>query len=243
MGVAGEHLVAERKAVEGHDQGDAHLLAVGAMIAGIAALRLRVRFGLALEIGAGHIVEQHFVLHREQLSAALGQMRLQRRLVRQQVIERAIEPVLVDRSSPSCSRSQSAVRRYQSSAMCSSLDGSHNRAVTSTAAIFAQATRSLPAGKQSLAQLLEPHSTPQRQRQVHVAKLARALDADALQANRTPSNVRCRHRTAALASGAPISRRASARASSRPCSSSSPSCATVCWITRRPTRTLRTRRQ
>jgi hypothetical protein len=42
VGVAGEHLVAQRKAVEGHDKGDAHLLAVQAMIAGIAALRLPV---------------------------------------------------------------------------------------------------------------------------------------------------------------------------------------------------------
>ena len=67
-------------------------------------------------------------------------------LVREQVIERAIEPILVDLLFAECSRSQSAVRRYQSSAMCSSLDGSHSRAVTSTAAIFAQATRSWPTG-------------------------------------------------------------------------------------------------
>ena len=33
MGVAGEHLVAERKAVEGHDQRDADLLAIGPVIA------------------------------------------------------------------------------------------------------------------------------------------------------------------------------------------------------------------
>ena len=44
-------------------------------------------------------------------------------------------------------------------------------------------------------------------------------------------------------SGAPISRRASTRASTRPSSSSSPRCATVCWMTRRPTRTLRTKHQ
>ena len=41
-------------------------------------------------------------------------------------------------------------------------------------------------------------------------------------------------------SGAPISRRASARASIRTRSSG---CAAVCWITRRPTRTLRTKHQ
>jgi len=61
------------------------------MIAGIAALRLRVRFGLALEIGAGDVV-----LGREQFAATLRQMRFEGRLVREQAIERAIEPVLVD---------------------------------------------------------------------------------------------------------------------------------------------------
>ena len=87
VGVAGEHLVAQGKAVEGHDQRDAHLLAVGPMIARIAALCLRVGFRLAFEIGARDVVEQHLVLDREQLAAALRQMRFERRLVRQQMIE------------------------------------------------------------------------------------------------------------------------------------------------------------
>jgi hypothetical protein len=34
--IAGEHLVAQRKAIEGHHKRDAHLLAVWAMVAGIA---------------------------------------------------------------------------------------------------------------------------------------------------------------------------------------------------------------
>jgi hypothetical protein len=37
--------------------------------------------------------------------------------------------------------------------------------------------------KQPLAQILEPHPAPQCQRQVHVAELTRALDANALQAH------------------------------------------------------------
>ena len=95
-GVAGEHLVAEGKAVKGHDKSDADLLAVGAMIAGIATLRLRVRLRLAFEIGARHVVKQHVVLDCEQLSATFGQMPFHGGLVREQVIERAIEPILVD---------------------------------------------------------------------------------------------------------------------------------------------------
>ena len=62
VGVAGEDLVAQRKAVKRHDQSDTHLLAVGAMIARIAALRLRVGFRQAFEIRARDVVEQHLVL-------------------------------------------------------------------------------------------------------------------------------------------------------------------------------------
>ena len=96
MGVAGEHLVTERETVEGHDKGDAHLRAVGAMIAGIAALRLRVRLRLAFEICARDVVEQHVIVDREQPPATFGQMRFEGALVREQAIERAIEPILVD---------------------------------------------------------------------------------------------------------------------------------------------------
>ena len=92
----GEHLMAERKAVERHDKGDQDLFAVGAMIAGVAALRLRVRFRLALDIGAGDVIEQHVVLNRKQLSASRRQMCLKGRLVREQAIKPTIEPILVD---------------------------------------------------------------------------------------------------------------------------------------------------
>ena len=81
MGVAGKHLIAEREAVERHDKRNAHLRAVGAMIAGIAALRLRVCLRLAFEISAGDVVEQNVVVDREQLAATLRQMRFQRLLV------------------------------------------------------------------------------------------------------------------------------------------------------------------
>jgi len=68
MGIAGEHLVAQRKSIEGDDQSDAYLLAVGPVIAGIPALSEPVRFGLAFEICAGHVIEKHVVLDREQLA-------------------------------------------------------------------------------------------------------------------------------------------------------------------------------
>jgi len=50
VGVAGEHLVAQWKAVEGHDERDAHLLAIGPVIPRVAAPRQRVGFRLAFEV-------------------------------------------------------------------------------------------------------------------------------------------------------------------------------------------------
>jgi hypothetical protein len=70
VGVAGEYLVAQREAVEGHHQGDADLLAVGAMVTAVAAAGQHVALGLAFEVGAGHVVQQHLVVDREQLAAA-----------------------------------------------------------------------------------------------------------------------------------------------------------------------------
>ena len=184
VGVAGEHLVAQGKAVEGHDKRDAHLLAVGPMIAGVAALRQRIRFRLAFEIRARDVVEQHFVLDRKQLAAALRQMRFERRLVHEQMIEAAIKAILVDlliaelqqiaeRRAPvpilgnvQLARRLAEPRRNQ-----------HGRHLRPGDAFLARR-------KQPLAQLLKARPAPQRKRQIHIAELTRALDANALQAHR-----------------------------------------------------------
>ena len=63
--VAGEHLVAQREAVEGHHQGDADLLAIRPMIAAVATPRQGIAFRLALEVGAGHVVQQDLVVDGE----------------------------------------------------------------------------------------------------------------------------------------------------------------------------------
>lgn len=183
VGVASEHLIAQGEAVERHHKGNAHLRAVGTMIARIAALRLRVRFRLAFKIGARDIVEQHVVLDREQLAAPLGQMRLHRRLVREQAIKPAIEPILVDLL---IAELQQIAKRRAAIPVLGDVQ---------LAAWLAQSSRhqhrrhlrprdAFPAHrKQSPAQLLKPHPAPQGERQVNVAKLPRALDANALQAN------------------------------------------------------------
>ena len=71
-------------------------LQIGAMIAGIAAACLRIGLGLALEISACYVIEQHLILDRKQLAAALRQMRFEFGLVCEQMIEPAVEPILVD---------------------------------------------------------------------------------------------------------------------------------------------------
>jgi hypothetical protein len=96
MRVAGEHLVAQGKAVKRHHKGNANLFAVGTVVARITALRLRVRFRLALKIGARDVVEQYLVLDCKQLSAALRQMRFECGLVHEEVVKAAIEAILVD---------------------------------------------------------------------------------------------------------------------------------------------------
>jgi hypothetical protein len=121
---------------------DEYSLAIGAMIARVAALCQLVRFRLTFEVSARDIVKQHLVLDRKQLAGPPGQMCFNGRLVLEQMIESTIEKrSLLISSSPTCNRSQSAVRRYQSSAMCSSLAGSHSQAATKIAAIFSHATR------------------------------------------------------------------------------------------------------
>jgi hypothetical protein len=110
-------------------------------------------------------------------------MRLQRRLVREQAIERAIEPILVDlfiaelqqiakrrAAIPVLGNVQLARRLAEPSRH------QHRRHLRPSDALLTRR-------KQLLAQLLEPHPTPQGERQVDLAKLTRALDANALQAN------------------------------------------------------------
>ena len=81
--------------------------------------------------------------------------------------------------------------------------------------------------QQPFAQILKARPAPQCERQIHVAKLTRALDADALQTHRYRQMFAAVVEQRRLLRGAD-QRRASPRASIRPCSSSSPRCATVC---------------
>ncbi len=96
IAIAGEDLIAQRHAAAAHHQGDVDLLAVRPMIARIAPLGLRVLLRLAFKVRAGHVVQQQIVVQFEQLSELLLEVFLQRRLVRQQRIQRPVQAVLVD---------------------------------------------------------------------------------------------------------------------------------------------------
>src|SRR3974377_1234279 len=178
MCVAGEHLVAQGKAVKGHDKGNADLLAVGAMIARIAALCLWVPFRLTLKVGACNVVEQHLVLDCEQLSATLRQMRLKGSFVRKQMIQASIEAVFIDRF---LAKLQQIDKRCAAVPVlgdvqlarwlaepCQHKDSCHLRPCD---ALFSNR-------KKLLAELLKARPAPQRERKVHIAKLTRTLDAD-----------------------------------------------------------------
>jgi hypothetical protein len=57
--VAREHLKTQGQPLRRADQPDADLFVARTLVAGVATLGLRVALGLALEVGAGHVVEQN----------------------------------------------------------------------------------------------------------------------------------------------------------------------------------------
>jgi hypothetical protein len=66
------------------------------MVAAVAAAGEPIALGLALEIRARHIIKQQLIVEIEQRSQALLEVGLQGLLVRQQTVERAVQPVIVD---------------------------------------------------------------------------------------------------------------------------------------------------
>ncbi len=96
--VAVKRFVAQGKAVDIDDHRQDDLQAIGPMIAAIAATHHRILRRGAFDITAREVVQQDVELRRKQLAVARGQMALERGLLRQQVIERPIEPSVIDRA-------------------------------------------------------------------------------------------------------------------------------------------------
>jgi hypothetical protein len=94
-GIAGKHLVGQGKAVRGHHQGDDHLHAIGAFVAAVTEFALTLLRGVALEIGAGQIVEQDVEAGIKEAAPALLKVGKQVLFVREEMIQTAIEGVTV----------------------------------------------------------------------------------------------------------------------------------------------------
>ncbi len=92
-GVAGHHLIGQRKAFRRDDQRNDHLHAIGPLVPAVAVPALvAFRKGrIALEIGAGQIVEQHVELRVEQIFPALRQVVKQRFLMFNQPVQALVE--------------------------------------------------------------------------------------------------------------------------------------------------------
>ena len=119
LSVAGEHLVGDRKALAVDHEPDHDLLAVGAVIARVAALGLVIAGALAFKIGRGEIVEIDRRIEIEQAALACNQRCLDGGAMRMQLVEHPIERVLLNPLKSAPRMLASAVRRIQSGAACS----------------------------------------------------------------------------------------------------------------------------
>ena len=96
-GVARQHFIGEREAIRRDDQCDDHLYAIAAFVTAVAeaAFVVVVVRGRRFKIGAGQVVEQHLEFGAEQIHPALTQMGKQRLFVRQELVEAAVESILL----------------------------------------------------------------------------------------------------------------------------------------------------
>ena len=95
-GVTRQHLVGQRETFWGDDQGDDNLNAIASVVAGVpmpAFVTLRER-RIALEVGAGQVVEQHLVGGVEKIAPSIVQVRKQCLLVIEQAVMAAVESIL-----------------------------------------------------------------------------------------------------------------------------------------------------
>ncbi len=90
-----EDFVTQRQAAPRDDKPDHDLHAVGAVVPAVATPCRRIALGQTLEVRARQVVQQHVEGLIKQRPQARLEMRLQRRLVRQQMVQRPVEPILV----------------------------------------------------------------------------------------------------------------------------------------------------
>ena len=91
VAIAGEDFVRPGKAVAVEDQAHYYLFAVGALVARVAALGLRIARGQTFEVGRGEIVEQQRVIEVKQRPFAFGQRTFDLFAVGMKLIEIAVK--------------------------------------------------------------------------------------------------------------------------------------------------------
>ena len=95
-GVALQHLVGQREILWGDDQGEDNLNAITSVVAGVPMLALVTlrEWRIAIEVGAGQVLEQHLVGGVEEISPSIVEVGKQRLLVIEQVVMAAVEGIL-----------------------------------------------------------------------------------------------------------------------------------------------------
>ena len=188
-----------------------------------------------------YVVQQHFVLDRKQLAATVRQMCLEGSLVRKEMIEAAVKGDLCRPSIPKLQ--QIGKRRALKSILGTVYRSMARRACTSPARPPSSPMQRAPF--QSAEAAPTASSRPVPRHNVSAVTSPNRRERSTRTPFRRTGTVKCSlpSSNSGVCSAVPISWRASPRASTRPCSSRSPRCATVCWMTRRPIRTLRTKHQ
>ena len=96
VAVAGEHFIGDRQPFGRNHQSNAHLFAIRPVIATVAAGRFEIFLRQSFDVGAGDIVEQELEANAKPVPIARQQMFAERILLRQQCVQSAIKPGVVD---------------------------------------------------------------------------------------------------------------------------------------------------
>ncbi len=194
--IAGKHLETQRQSLGRANQADADLFVATALIARVAALGLGIALRLALEVGARHIVEQKLEAHAKPLSVTRHQMAAQRVLVRAELVQRAVEPVVVDQARVDAEQivERGRVIPMLGHAEFGALrakprDGEQRGGVRPADALA-------PDGQKPGEQLVELEPMPQGEGQVTLAEVAAAFHAQRPQIGRLPTRRGVRRRGA-----------------------------------------------
>ena len=181
MGVAVEDFMAQRHPVFRHHQTDADLQAIGPTVAGVAPLGHRVGLAKALEVRAGHVVQEQLILQIEQVPQTPLEVLLQAVLVLEQPIQTGIQAIRIDlrgRDSQEILQRRAGVPvvfDVQFTRRLAEPSDRQNRRHRRPGNLFATVRHLL--GQQGI----EPQQAPQPQRQPHIPKVPQPLEANALE--------------------------------------------------------------